>query len=90
MRIATLSGGLTRWNQLEIIERGPERLALRVTRCLFHERCVVAGVPELTPVICQIDNAAFNSDMPDHPCFRSWRSGPPDRRWRLVLLPHGC
>jgi len=53
--------GITRWNQLEIVAREPNRFALKVTRCLFHELCVAAGVPELTPVVCQIDNAAFNA-----------------------------
>jgi hypothetical protein len=66
--------GITRWNKLEIVERGSDRFALKVTRCLFHELCVAAGVPELTPVVCQIDNAAFNAYMPDRLVFD--RGGP--------------
>lgn len=66
--------GLTRWNTLEVVERTPTRMALKVTRCRFHELCVAAGAPELTPVVCQIDNAAFNSYLPDRLIFD--RGGP--------------
>ena len=66
--------GVTRWNALEVVERGPDLFALKVTRCMFHEFCVAAGVPELTPVVCQIDNAAFNAYMPDRLVFD--RGGP--------------
>ena len=36
----------------------------------YHELTTAMGVPELTPIICQIDNAAFNSYMPDEVCSR--------------------
>lgn len=61
--------GVTRWNTLEIIEREADRFGPRVTRCMFHEFCVAAGVPELTPIVCQIDNAAFGSYMADRLVF---------------------
>lgn len=72
--LKTNQSGITRWNKMEVVERGADLFALRVTRCLFHELCVAAGVPELTPVVCQIDNAAFNSYMPDRLFFD--RGGP--------------
>lgn len=61
--------GVTRWNTLEIVERRADRFELRVTRCMFHEFCIAAHVPELTPIVCQIDNAAFASYLPDRLLF---------------------
>ena len=69
--------GPTRWNTLEIVDRSPQRFEAKVTRCLYHELTTVLGVPELTPVICQIDNAAFNSYLPDDVLFH--RGGPGHR-----------
>jgi L-2-amino-thiazoline-4-carboxylic acid hydrolase/Saccharopine dehydrogenase NADP binding domain len=72
--------GTTRWNTL-VVERSERRFEIKMTRCLYHELCVALGIPELTPVVCQIDNAAFN--LPDER-FRSpeRRSRPPDLGWR--------
>jgi len=66
--------GPTRWNTLEVVQRTERRFEIRITRCLFHELTTAMGVPELTPVICQIDNAAFNSYLPDRVVFT--RGGP--------------
>lgn len=69
--------GPTRWNTLEVVERTERRFAIKITRCLYHELAVSLGVPELTPVVCQIDNAAFNSYLPDRIVFG--RGGPNHR-----------
>ena len=69
--------GPTRWNTLELVERTARRFEIKVTRCLYHELCVALGVPELTPVVCQVDNAAFNSYLPDKVVFS--RGGPNHR-----------
>lgn len=69
--------GLTRWNTLEVVERTERRFELKVTRCLYHELTTSLGVPEMTPIICQIDNAAFNSYLPDEVRFH--RGGPAHR-----------
>lgn len=69
--------GFTRWNTLEAVERTSRRFEIRITRCLFHELTTSLGVPELTPVMCQIDNAAFNSYLPDAIVFN--RGGPGHR-----------
>ena len=66
--------GPTRWNTLEVVERNEQRFEMKITRCLYHELTTAMGVPELTPVICQIDNAAFNSYLPDRVVFT--RGGP--------------
>ena len=69
--------GFTRWNTLKVIERSENRFQVKITRCLYHELTTALGVPELTPVICQIDNAAFNSYLPDKVVFN--RGGPGHR-----------
>ena len=67
--------GPTRWNTLEVVEQSERRFEIKITRCLYHELTTAAGVPELTPVICQIDNAAFNSYLPDAVVFTRGGSG---------------
>ena len=69
--------GFTRWNTLKVVERTERRFEIRITRCLYHELMTSVGVPELTPVVCQIDNAAFNSYLPDKIVFN--RGGPGHR-----------
>jgi hypothetical protein len=69
--------GVTRWNTLEVVERTEHRFEIRITRCLFHELATSLGIPELTPIVCQIDNAAFNSYLPDEVVFH--RGGPGHR-----------
>jgi hypothetical protein len=69
--------GPTRWNTLKVIERSARRFELKITRCLYHELTTSLGVPELTPIVCQIDNAAFNSYLPDKIVFS--RGGPGHR-----------
>ena len=61
--------GLVRWNKMEVVERTSRRFESKVPRCLFHEFAVHVGAPELTPVVCQIDNAMFNSYLPDEMMF---------------------
>lgn len=69
--------GQTRWNTLEVVERTERRFEIKITRCLYHELTTAMGIPELTPVICQVDNAAFNSYLPDEVVFS--RGGPGHR-----------
>jgi hypothetical protein len=66
--------GFTRWNTLEVVERSERRFEIRMTRCLYHELTTSVGAPELTPIVCQIDNAGFNSYLPDEVVFH--RGGP--------------
>ena len=61
--------GLVRWNTMEIVERTPRRFEIRITRCMFHELATSLGLSELTPVVCQIDNAMFSSYLPDKMTF---------------------
>jgi hypothetical protein len=69
--------GFTKWNTLEVVDRSEKRFEIKITRCLYHELTTSLGLPELTPVICQVDNAAFNSYLPDKVVFH--RGGPNNR-----------
>jgi hypothetical protein len=62
--------GLTRWNTMQVVERTERHFEIKITRCRYHELATSLGVPELTPVVCQIDNAAFNSYLPDRVVFQ--------------------
>jgi hypothetical protein len=61
--------GTTRWNTLKIVERTSQRFEIRIVRCLYHELAVSLGIPEIVPMICQIDNAVFNSYLPEQVTF---------------------
>lgn len=61
--------GTTRWNTLKIVERTSQRFEMKIVRCLFHELAVSLGIPELVPMVCLIDNAVFNSYLPDQVLF---------------------
>jgi len=69
-------GGPTRWNTLEVVERTERRFEILITRCFYHELTTAMEIPELTPVIGQIDNAAFNSYLPDEVVFTRGGPGP--------------
>ena len=69
--------GPTRWNKLEVVDRSDRRFEVKVTRCLYHELAQSLGIPEITPIVCQIDNAGFNSYLPDEVIFH--RGGPGHR-----------
>ena len=61
--------GTTRWNTLKIVDRTDRRFEIKVARCLYHEFVTSLGIPEVTPLVCQIDNAVFNSYIPGQVIF---------------------
>ena len=69
MEIENNRSGLVRWNDMKVVERTERRFEIKITRCMFHEFSVHVGAPELTPVVCQIDNAMFNSYLPEEMTF---------------------
>jgi len=65
----TNSEGSTRLNTMKILEDTPEKYSFKVTRCVFHELFSYLGVPELTSIICAVDNAIFNTYLPNEVVF---------------------
>jgi len=61
--------GSTKLNIMEIIEESEKKYEFRITRCLFYELFSYLKVPELTTIFCSIDNAIFNSYLPEELVF---------------------
>ena len=61
--------GSTKLNTMEIIEQTESRYEFRVTRCVFYELFSYLKVPELTSIMCSIDNAIFNTYLPEKLIF---------------------
>jgi hypothetical protein len=61
--------GSTKLNSIEIIEETDHKFEFRVTRCLFFELFNSLDVQELTSIMCSIDNAIFNSYLPERIVF---------------------
>ena len=61
--------GLTRWNKMEVLEQSDRRYEIRVHNCMYHEFYTRLGVPELTKLMCAVDNAIFNTYLPEEVAF---------------------
>ncbi|PKN70106.1 MAG: hypothetical protein CVU54_06855 [Deltaproteobacteria bacterium HGW-Deltaproteobacteria-12] len=61
--------GPTRLNTMEVVKADESSYEFRVHRCIFMEVFSGLGVPELTRVICSIDNAIFNTYLPEEIIF---------------------
>ncbi len=61
--------GSTKLNTMKIIEQSENKYEFRVTRCVFFELFTYLKVTELTSIFCSIDNAIFNSYLPEKLIF---------------------
>ncbi len=57
--------GATKLNKVRIDHIGNDKYSYAVTRCMFYEFFREMGVPELTGIMCSIDNAVFSSYLPN-------------------------
>ena len=86
--------GPTRWNKMEILEQSEHRYEFRVSKCAFHELYTQLGMPELTTLMCEVDNAIFNAYLPEQITFH--RNGLGNRladgapECHFVLEYHPC
>ena len=60
-----ISEGPTRTNKMEIVESSDEKYHFRVNSCLHIGIYKRLGVPELTRIMCNVDNAIYNIYSPD-------------------------
>lgn len=61
--------GITRLNTMEIIEESKDKYEFRISKCMFYELFTYLKVPELTLIMCSIDNAIFNTYLPEKLIF---------------------
>ena len=61
--------GSTKLNTMKIIEQTESKYEFHVTRCVFYELFTYLKVPELTLIMCSIDNAIFNTYLPEKIIF---------------------
>lgn len=57
--------GPTRFNKMEVIRQDDSTYEFHVHNCMFSDVFSKLGVPELTKVMCAIDNISFNVYLPD-------------------------
>jgi hypothetical protein len=61
--------GPTRWNRMEVLEQSKRKYEFRVSKCMFHELYTQLGTPELTRLMCEVDNAIYNTYLPEQITF---------------------
>ena len=61
--------GPTRWNKMEILEQSEHKYEFRIHNCMFHKFFAQEGIPELTKLMCEVDNAIFNTYLPEEVTF---------------------
>ena len=57
--------GPTRWNKMEVVEQSDLRYEFRILNCMFHDFYTQLGIPEMTKMMCEVDNAIFNTYLPE-------------------------
>lgn len=70
-----ISESPTRTNVKEIVESSDEKYHFRVKSCLHLGLFKRLGVPELTQIMCNVDNALYNIYRPDKVLFHRNGSG---------------
>lgn len=61
--------GLTRWNKMQVLEQSVHKYEIQVTECMYYNFYSSLGIPEITRVMCAVDNAVFNSYLPEEITF---------------------
>lgn len=61
--------GPTKLNKMEVIQQDSKAYQFHVHNCMFQEEFTKLNMPELTKVMCSIDNVIFNTYLPDRVYF---------------------
>lgn len=61
--------GITRWNTMQVLEQNAHKYEIQVTECLYYKFYSSLGIPEMTRMMCAVDNAIFNSYLPEEITF---------------------
>lgn len=54
---------------LKIVEHSRDRFEINLVHCVYWELCCSLDIPEATTLICQVDDAFFNSYLPEEVRF---------------------
>ena len=65
----SIGEGPTRANRIEIIESSEKKYHFRVKSCIHSGLFKKLGVPEITKIMCNVDNALYNIYCPDQVVF---------------------
>ena len=65
----TKEEGATKFNEMRIICQTEECYEYCVTKCMFLEFYKYMNTPELTSIMCAVDNAIFNTYLPNRIVF---------------------
>jgi predicted ArsR family transcriptional regulator len=57
--------GMTRWNVMKIEKETDDTYEIKITHCMYHAFYKSLGIPEMTKMMCAVDNAVFNSYAPE-------------------------
>jgi hypothetical protein len=61
--------GITKENTMKITKQTEDEYSFVITKCMFYEVFSSLGVPELTKIMCSVDNAIFNTYLPNEVMF---------------------
>lgn len=61
--------GITRWNTMQILEQNESKYEIRVSQCMYHNFYSSLEIPEMTRLMCAVDNAIFNSYLQEKVTF---------------------
>lgn len=67
--------GPTQLNRMEVIQQNNKTYEFHVHNCMFKDEFFKLGMPELTTVMCAIDNVIFNTYLPDKVYFHRKGTG---------------
>jgi hypothetical protein len=67
--------GITKENTMKVIEDTETCYRFQVTKCVFDEFFAEMGAKELTSIMCSVDNAIFNSYLPNELIFERQKGG---------------
>lgn len=55
---------------MQILEQSESKYEIRVSQCMYYKFYNSIGIPEMTRLMCAVDNAIFNSYLPEAATFQ--------------------
>lgn len=61
--------GVTKENDMVVLKEDENEYKFAIKKCMFHQVFSSIDAPELTKIMCQVDNAIFNTYLPNEYVF---------------------